>query len=131
MVKRERHCCGRKGPTAYSISFLVGFIKDLGFRRIIVKCVDESSTKALQNDVFHACVGVEVIPQGPLEGVVCDTHTCFVLRKFEEFYTIVSLLSHPFPHDRWLCGRFITQLGSSFCSASHEQDDNWQRRKDE
>ena len=24
-------CCERKGPTAYSISFLVGFIKDLGF----------------------------------------------------------------------------------------------------
>ena len=27
--------CEWKGPTAYSISFLVGFIKDLGFRRII------------------------------------------------------------------------------------------------
>ena len=24
-------CCERKGPTAYSISFLAGFIKDLGF----------------------------------------------------------------------------------------------------
>ena len=30
-------CCERKRPTAYSISFLVGFIKDLGFRRIILK----------------------------------------------------------------------------------------------
>ena len=29
-------CCERKGPTAYSIPFLVGFIKDLGFRRIIL-----------------------------------------------------------------------------------------------
>ena len=28
-------CCERKGPTAYSVSFLVGFIKDVGFRRII------------------------------------------------------------------------------------------------
>ena len=27
--------CERKAPTAYSISLLVGFIKDLGFRRII------------------------------------------------------------------------------------------------
>ena len=27
----------RKGPTAYSISILVGFIKDLGFRRMILK----------------------------------------------------------------------------------------------
>ena len=59
-------CCERKGP--YSISFLVGFIKDLGFLRIILKCDNERSTKALQDAVIHACVGVVVIPQGPLEG---------------------------------------------------------------
>ena len=35
-------CCEREGPTAYIISFLVGFIKDLGFRRIIPKCDDEN-----------------------------------------------------------------------------------------
>ena len=56
-------CCKRKGPTACSISFLVGFIKDLGFRRIIF----EPSTR-LQDAVIRACVGVEVILQGPLEG---------------------------------------------------------------
>ena len=67
MVKRER-CCERKDPTAHSISFLVGFIKDLGFRRIILSCDNEPSTKALQDAVIHACVGVEVIPEGPLEG---------------------------------------------------------------
>ena len=61
-------CCERKGPTAYFISFLVGFIKDLGFHRIILKCDNEPSTKALQFSVIHACVGVEVIPQGPPEG---------------------------------------------------------------
>ena len=61
-------CCERKGPTAYSISLLLGFIKDLGFRRIILKCDDEPGTKALQDAVIHACVGVEVIPQGPHEG---------------------------------------------------------------
>ena len=49
-------CCERKGPTAYSISFLVGFIKELGFRRIILKCDNEPSTKALQDAVIHACV---------------------------------------------------------------------------
>ena len=43
-------------------------MKDLGFRRIILKCDNEPSTKALQDAVFHACVGVEVIPQGPPEG---------------------------------------------------------------
>ena len=62
-------CCERKGPTAYSISFLVGFIKDLAFRRIISKYDNVPSTKALQDAVIHACVGVEVIPQGPPE---CD-----------------------------------------------------------
>ena len=41
-------CCERKGPTAFSISCLVGFIKDLGFRRIILNCDNEPSTKALQ-----------------------------------------------------------------------------------
>ena len=61
-------CCERKGPTADSISFLVGFIKDLGLRRIIFKCDKEPSTEALQDAVIHACVGVEVIPRGPLEG---------------------------------------------------------------
>ena len=61
-------CCERKGPTAYSFSFLVGFIKDFGFRRIILKCHNEPSTKAPQDAVIHPCVGVEVIPQGPPEG---------------------------------------------------------------
>ena len=57
-------CCERNGPTAYTISFLVGFIKDLDFRKIILKCDSEPSTKARQDAVIHACVGVEVIPQG-------------------------------------------------------------------
>ena len=64
-------CCERKGPTAYSISFLVGFIKDLGFRKIILKCDIEPSTKALQDAVIHACVGVELIPQRPPEERSC------------------------------------------------------------
>ena len=33
-----------------------------------MKCDNEPSTKALQDAVTHACVGVEVIPQGPREG---------------------------------------------------------------
>ena len=35
---------------------------------IILKCDNEPSTKALQDVVIHACVGVDVIPQGPPEG---------------------------------------------------------------
>ena len=61
-------CCERKGPTAYSISFLVGFVKDLCFLRIILKCENEPSTKALQDAVIQTCVGVEVIPQELSEG---------------------------------------------------------------
>ena len=67
MVKRERHI-ERKGPTVYSISFLVGFIKDLGFRRIILKCDNEPSTKSPQDAVIHIFVGLEVISQGSPEG---------------------------------------------------------------
>ena len=33
-----------------------------------MKCDHEPSTKTLQDAVIHACVGVEVIPQGPPEG---------------------------------------------------------------
>ena len=32
----------RKGPAAYSIPFLVDFIKDLSLRRIILKCENET-----------------------------------------------------------------------------------------
>ena len=67
MVKRERRVLNGKVPQ-FSPYFLVGFIKDLGFRRIILKCDDEESTKARQDAVIQACVGVEVIPQGPPEG---------------------------------------------------------------
>ena len=55
MVKRERRVVNGKGPTAYSISFLVGFIKDLGFCRIILFCDNEPSTKALQDAAIHVC----------------------------------------------------------------------------
>ena len=68
MVKLERHVVRRKDPAACSISFLVGFIKDVCFCRLILKCDNEPSTIALQDAVIHACVGVEVIPQGPPEG---------------------------------------------------------------
>ena len=37
----------RKGFTAYSIPFLVN-IKNLGFRRIILKCDNEPNTKSIQ-----------------------------------------------------------------------------------
>ena len=58
-----------KVPQHAPFRFLwVSFINDLGFRRIISQCDNELSTRALQDVVIHACVGVEVIPQGQPEG---------------------------------------------------------------
>ena len=44
----EATCCERKVPQETPFHFVVGFIKDLGFRRIILKSDDELSTKALK-----------------------------------------------------------------------------------
>ena len=61
MVKRERHVVnGEESPTAHSISFLAGFIKDLGFRRIFLKCDNESSMKVFRDAMIHSCVEVAV-----------------------------------------------------------------------
>ena len=67
MVKRERRVENGKAPQHTPFHFWLVSSKILGFRRIISKCHDEPSTKALQDAVIHACVGVEVIPQGPPE----------------------------------------------------------------
>ena len=62
----NRHCqtgatgCERKGPTAYFIPLLVDFIKDLDFRRIILKCENELSMKIFQEAMIHSCVEVAV-----------------------------------------------------------------------
>ena len=55
-------CFERKGFTAYSISFLIHFIKDLDCHRNILKYDNETSTKVLQDTMIHSCVIVEVIP---------------------------------------------------------------------
>ena len=44
----------------------VGFIKDFGFGRIILKCDKDPRTKSIQVAVIQACAGVEVIPHGPI-----------------------------------------------------------------
>ena len=114
-------CCERKSPTAYSISFLVGFIKDLGFRRIISECDNEPSTKALQDAVIHACVGVEVIPQGPPEG---DPHgQCRVDMAVREVKRQGRALRISAEHNTSLRVEDDSPLLSwlpRFCSASHE-----------
>ena len=68
MAKRERHVVNGKVPQHTPFRFLLVSSKILRFRRIFLKFDYEPSTKSLQDAVIHACVGVEVIPQGPLEG---------------------------------------------------------------
>ena len=53
-------CCERKNPTAYSISLLVDFIKDLDFRRNILQDENEPSMKVFQEVLIHSCVEVAV-----------------------------------------------------------------------
>ena len=68
MVKRERHVVNGKAQQHTPFHFLWVSPKILVCRRIILKCNNEPSTKALEDAVIHACVGVEVIPQGPPQG---------------------------------------------------------------
>ena len=122
-VQNAATCCGRNGPTAYSISFLVGFIQDMGFRRIVLHCDNAPSTKSLQDVVIQACAGVEVVPQGPPEGDHVangrvkmaereDKRQCRTLRISAERQTSVRIA-----HDSRL-------LSSPTC---HEQNESWQR----
>ena len=68
MVKLERHLVSEKIPQHTPFHFLSVSSKILVFRRIILKCVNESGTKSLQDAVIPNCGGVEVVAQGPLEG---------------------------------------------------------------
>ena len=57
-----------KVPQHTPFHFLLVSSKILGFEESFWNATKERSTEALQDAVVHACVGVEVIPQGPPEG---------------------------------------------------------------
>ena len=61
-------CVDRKGPTACAVQFLVGVLRDIGHRRIELKCDNESSTVSLRSAVIDACRDIEVLPKGPPVG---------------------------------------------------------------
>ena len=97
-----------------------------------MKCDEEPSTEVLHDAVIHACIGVEVIPQGPPEGdhmansrvemaVREVKRQCRLLRISSEQNTSVRIADDS-PCVSWL---------PRFCSASNEQDENRERRKDE
>ena len=68
MVNRERRVVLRKVPQHTPFHIFLVSSKILVLAESFLKCDNEPSTEAYQDAVFHACVGVEVIPQGPLEG---------------------------------------------------------------
>ena len=86
--RNNRHCqtgatgCQRKGPTAHFIPLLVDFIKDLDFRRIILKCENELSMKIFQEAMIHSCVEVAVREM---------KRQCKILRISAEHNTIVRI----------------------------------------
>ena len=60
IVKRERRVANGNVPQHTSSPLLVDFIKDLDFRRIILKCDNERSMKVFQEAMIHSCVEVAV-----------------------------------------------------------------------
>ena len=50
-----------KGVTKYGIDFIVGFVRDLGWKRLIFRSDGEPAMVALQRKVIEALAGIEVI----------------------------------------------------------------------
>ena len=97
-------------------------MNDLRFRRIILKRDNDASTTSLQDAVIGACVGVEVIhmANGRVEMAVREVkRQCRAFRISAEHNTSVRLSDNRLS---WL---------PRFGSASHEQNEVRQRRKDE
>ena len=111
-------CCERKGPTAYSISFRVGFIKNLGFaqnhfemRQLTEHESGSDSTQTLESD--H-------MANGRVETAVREVkRQCRILRISAKQNTSVRIAD-----DSPLLG-----WHPPFCSASREQNETWQRWK--
>ena len=101
-------CCERKGPRAYSISLLAGFIKDLDFSRIILKYENEPSMKAFQEVMIHSCVEVAVRE---------TKRQCRILRISAEHNKSVSITDDI----------SLLNFYSSFRNAILEQNENWSK----
>ena len=61
-------CVQAKGVNTYSVALMVGMIRDLGFRRILLKCDNEPATLALRAAVKDQLRDVEILDVGPPEG---------------------------------------------------------------
>eukprot|EP00973_Karenia_brevis_P021134 2906149-Karenia_brevis.AAC.1 len=61
-------CLLSKWVGSYSVSFMVGLIRDVGHERMILKCDNEPAIVALRSAVIKQCDDLELWPQGPPEG---------------------------------------------------------------
>ena len=52
----------------FSVAFMVGMIRDLGFRRLSLKCDNEPATLSLRAAVKDQLRDVEIMDAGPPEG---------------------------------------------------------------
>ena len=99
-----------KVPQHTPFHFFLVSSKILVFAESFLKCDGEPSTKALRDAVIHACVGVEVIPQGPPEGdhMANGCVECRTLRISAEQNTSVRIADDS-PLLSWL-PRFAAQV---------------------
>ena len=61
-------CVPRKGVNDYSVRFLVGVMRDLGFKRMVAKSENEHAIIALREAVTAVARDLEIVPQGPPVG---------------------------------------------------------------
>ena len=57
-----------KGVNKYAVDFLIGFVKDLAWKRLIFQSDNEPALVALQDKATALLPGVEVIPRRSIEG---------------------------------------------------------------
>ena len=57
-----------KGRIAYGISYLVGWLRGLGYKRLVVKSDNERALLSLLSAVSESMPGVEMVPQTSPEG---------------------------------------------------------------
>ena len=57
-----------KGPNTFAVLFMVGYVRDLGFKRAFMKCDNEPAIVALRTAVIQKCQDLELMPVGPPEG---------------------------------------------------------------
>ena len=123
-------CCGRKGPTAYSISLLVGSSKILVFADSFCKWIDFESTSGCSDS--SRCGSGSGSTRDHLRVITWPTVVEKWLWERSET-TMQDSQNFRWTTHKCACRRLqsITQLASLFCSASRVQNENWQRRKDE